>query len=92
MTSGREDVSASTVSMGKELRWELGAIAGDYLGDVLDASVWSSEQCGRLGRYLRSEMAAYGLLSVEHARESGVSLGMVRRQARALLARIERAS
>lgn len=77
--------------MGRELRWELEAVASCELGYVLDAAVWSPEMVSHLVRYLRSELAAYGMLSNEKARECGQSLGTERRQARALLARLERA-
>lgn len=82
-----------------ELRNELETIASCELGDVLDKwrDVFSrpateeltDEQAARLARYLRAEMGAYGLLSVEHGRENGTSLAAVRRQARMILRRME---
>lgn len=73
-----------------KLRDELEAIAGDELRDVLDSwNHWTDEQERRLVRYLRAEMGGYGMLSVEKARECGVSLGRERAEARKLLAALE---
>lgn len=72
------------------LRHELEAIASCELGDVLDS--WGSlteEQERRLARYLRSELAPFGMLSNEKARENGENLAAVRREARQVLARME---
>lgn len=80
------------VEMGRELRHELECVASCELGYVLDASVWDAGMREHLARYLTSELGAYGMLSVEKARECGQSLGTERRQARALLARLERVS
>ncbi len=68
-----------------ELRRELGAIAGDELGDVLDS--WddglSVNQLERLARYLSSELGPDGLLALEQLdRPEGAA---IRRQARIVL-------
>jgi hypothetical protein len=77
------------VPAAKNLVAELEAIAPNTLREELDA--WPRIPAGRaarLAQYLREEMAAYGMLSVEKAREAGHSLGVERAEARRVLAKL----
>jgi hypothetical protein len=72
------------------LKSELEAIAGDELGEILNSwDCLSDDQASRLVRYLRSELAPYGMLSTEKARENGQSLSKERAEAKRIIVKLE---
>jgi hypothetical protein len=83
--------STIKVPSAQHLYGELQAIASEELASVLAS--WpelSGAQAEKLSRYLTEELSDYGMLSVSKGRESGQSMGEIRRDARRVLAAIER--
>lgn len=75
----------------RNLYYELEVIASEELAGPLERwERWTREDRDHLLSYLRCELDSSGMLSVEKARDAGQSLGVERKEARRLVARLER--